>query len=136
VHLMMKMILRICCTNNFSNSVYEQFVYLCTSSFEEQILLHIGFQPKPQNLSNRLIKLVATICHIWTLPIVTSFLNNCLSEFKRDVQNMWPNWLVYLIVIKSNHGFISPISCPLYIYNLVVSCAFKCTTSLSYCTNS
>ncbi len=33
VHLMMKMILRICCTNNLSNSVYVQFLYLCTSKF-------------------------------------------------------------------------------------------------------
>jgi hypothetical protein len=52
VYLMMEIILKICCTNNLYNSVCWQFLYV-RLSVEEQILLCIGFQPKPQ-----LIKLI------------------------------------------------------------------------------
>jgi hypothetical protein len=71
VYLMMEIILRICCTNNLCNFVCWQFLYVHLT-VEEQILFHIGFQPKPQLIKLMDdIKLFATICHIWTLPIVT-----------------------------------------------------------------
>jgi len=87
-YLMMKIILRILLYKNLARTMkifwqsaaepicltlcmYNFSIYVHLS-FEEQILLHTGCQPKPQNLSNwSMIKLFTTICHIWTLPIVT-----------------------------------------------------------------
>ncbi len=58
-------------------------------SFEEQILLHIGFQPKPQNLSNwSRIKLFATIYHIWTLPIAPHPSLTIVSLNSKDNTNL------------------------------------------------